>query len=61
MHTLSLLRATACAILGLHGAAAFALDPLSYANYDQVKTRALHLDLKADFTKKTLEIGRAHV
>jgi len=54
MHTLSLLRATACAILGLHGAAAFALDPLSYANYDQVKTRALHLDLKADFAKKTL-------
>jgi leukotriene-A4 hydrolase len=54
MHTPSLLRATACAILGLHGAAAFALDPLSYANYDQVKTRALHLDLKADFAKKTL-------
>jgi len=50
----SLLRATACAILGLHGASAYALDPLSYANYDQVKTRALHLDLKADFTKKTL-------
>ena len=54
----SLLRASACAILGLHGAAAHALnpalDPLSYANYDQVKTRALHLDLKADFTKKTL-------
>ncbi|QOL50513.1 M1 family metallopeptidase [Massilia litorea] len=54
MHTLTLLRAAACAILGLHGATAFALDPLSYANYDQVKTRALHLDLKADFTKKTL-------
>jgi leukotriene-A4 hydrolase len=58
MHTPSLLRATACALLGLHGAAAHALDhaldPLSYANYDQVKTRALHLDLKADFAKKTL-------
>ena len=54
MHTPVLLRATACAILGLHGATAFALDPLSYANYDQVKTRALHLDLKADFAKKTL-------
>jgi leukotriene-A4 hydrolase len=54
MTTRSLLRATACAILGLHGAAAYALDPLSYANTDQVKTRALHLDLKADFTKKTL-------
>jgi aminopeptidase N len=52
--TTSLLRATACAILGLHGAAAHALDPLSYANYDQVKTRALHLDLKADFARKTL-------
>ena len=54
MHLPSLLRAAACAILSLHGAAAYALDPLSYANYDQVKTRALHLDLKADFTKKTL-------
>jgi len=53
MNTRSLLRATACAILGLHGAA-YALDPLSYANYEQVKTRALHLDLKADFAKKTL-------
>jgi aminopeptidase N len=52
--TTSLLRATACAVRGLHGAAAHALDPLSYANYDQVKTRALHLDLKADFARKTL-------
>jgi leukotriene-A4 hydrolase len=33
---------------------AFALDPLSYAHYDQVKTRAVHLDLAADFTRKTL-------
>ena len=54
MNTRSLLRATACAILGLQGASAYALDPLSYANYDQVRTRALHLDLKADFAKKTL-------
>jgi len=54
MHTRSLLRATACAILGLYSVAAHALDPLSYANYDQVRTRALHLDLKADFAKKTL-------
>jgi aminopeptidase N len=54
MNTRSLLRATACAVLGLHGAAAHALDPLSYANYEQVKTRALHLDLKADFARKTL-------
>ncbi|MFC5513009.1 M1 family metallopeptidase [Massilia jejuensis] len=53
----SLLRATACALLGLHGAAHaldLAPDPLSYANHDQVRTRALHLDLKADFAKKTL-------
>ena len=54
MHTRSLLRATVCAMLGLHGAAAQAGDPLSYANVDQVTTRALHLDLKADFAKKTL-------
>ncbi|MFC3460588.1 M1 family metallopeptidase [Massilia haematophila] len=54
MKTTSLLRATACAILGTWSAHAFALDPLSYANYDQVRTRALHMDLKADFAKKTL-------
>lgn len=54
MKTSSLLRATACAILGTWSAHAFALDPLSYANYDQVRTRALHMDLKADFAKKTL-------
>ncbi|WP_374583323.1 M1 family metallopeptidase [Pseudoduganella sp.] len=40
-------------------AAAFALpawaqDPLSYARYDQVRTTDLHLDLKADFARKTL-------
>ena len=33
---------------------AYALDPLSAARYDQVTTRAVHLDLKADFDKKTL-------
>jgi aminopeptidase N len=54
MNTSTLLRASACAILGLSSSAAFALDPLSHANYDQVRTRALHLDLTADFTKKTL-------
>ena len=54
MNTSTLLRASACAILGFSSSAAFALDPLSYANYDQVRTSALHLDLKADFTKKTL-------
>jgi leukotriene-A4 hydrolase len=40
MNTNTLLRASACAILGLQRRRAFALDPLSYANYDQVKTRA---------------------
>ncbi|MGI4720081.1 MAG: M1 family metallopeptidase [Janthinobacterium lividum] len=54
MKTSILLRATACAILSQWSAYAFALDPLSYAKYDQVKTTALHLDLKADFTQKTL-------
>jgi aminopeptidase N len=49
-----LARAAACAALGLPGAHALALDPLSYAHYDLVKTRALHLDLKADFDHKTL-------
>lgn len=29
-------------------------DPLSYARYDQVRTSDLHLDLKADFSRKTL-------
>ena len=54
MTTPTLLRATLCAILGTASAQALALDPLSYANYDQVRTRALHMDLKADFAKKTL-------
>lgn len=54
MTTSTLLRATLCAILGTASAQALALDPLSYANYDQVRTHALHMDLKADFEKKTL-------
>jgi len=54
MTTSTLLRATLCAILGTASAQALALDPLSYANYDQVRTRALHMDLKADFAQKTL-------
>jgi aminopeptidase N len=54
MNTSLLLRATACAILSQWSAYAFALDPLSYARYDQVKTSALHLDLRADFAHKTL-------
>jgi leukotriene-A4 hydrolase len=54
MNKISILRAAACAFLGHFSALAFALDPLSYARYDQVKTTDLHMDLKADFTKKTL-------
>ncbi|MDQ2990216.1 MAG: M1 family metallopeptidase [Pseudomonadota bacterium] len=54
MKNSTILRAAAAAILTQWSAAAFALDPLSYAHYDQVKTRALHMDLKADFARKTL-------
>ncbi|HEU4372316.1 MAG TPA: M1 family metallopeptidase [Telluria sp.] len=54
MKNSTILRAAAVAILAQWSAAAFALDPLSYAHYDQVKTRALHMDLKADFARKTL-------
>lgn len=55
MNKSTLLRATTAAFLGAWSAYAFALDPLSYAKYDQVKTTALHLDLKADFAKKSLD------
>ena len=48
------LRAAACVVLCQWSALAFALDPLSYARYDQVKTTNLHIDLKADFGAKTL-------
>ncbi|MBQ5946186.1 M1 family metallopeptidase [Massilia sp. ST3] len=54
MKTRFLPRAAAALILGAWTASAFALDPLSYAKYDQVKTSALHMDLKADFNRKTL-------
>ncbi len=54
MHSPTLIRAAVLTLLWQASAAAFALDPLSYARYDQVKTRALHLDLKADFAQKTL-------
>lgn len=54
MKNSTILRAAAAAILTQWSAAAFALDPLSYAHYDQVKTKALHMDLKADFASKTL-------
>lgn len=41
-------------LAGAVSTSACALDPLSYAHYDQVKTRAVHLDLAADFAQKTL-------
>ena len=41
-------------LAGAVSTSAYALDPLSYAHYDQVKTRAVHLDLAADFAQKTL-------
>ncbi|HEY1042362.1 MAG TPA: M1 family metallopeptidase [Telluria sp.] len=53
MKTSQTLRIAACAFFVLAGPAS-ALDPLSYARYDQVKTSALHLDLKADFEHKSL-------
>jgi aminopeptidase N len=49
-----LLRAALGLALAQYGAAALALDPLSYAHPEQVKTRDLHLDLKADFAHKIL-------
>jgi len=54
MQTSTFLRTATCAFLAQFSVFAFALDPLSYARYDQVKTTALHMDLKADFAKKTL-------
>ena len=54
MKKISFLRAASCVVLSFCSMLAFALDPLSYARYDQVRTRNLHMDLKADFTKKTL-------
>jgi aminopeptidase N len=54
MKKTSYLRAAACIVLCKWSALAFALDPLSYARYDLVKTTDLHMDLKADFGTKTL-------
>ncbi|MES2320432.1 MAG: M1 family metallopeptidase [Pseudomonadota bacterium] len=54
MKKISFLRAATCVVLGQYSMLAFALDPLSYARYDQVRTSDLHMDLKADFAKKTL-------
>ncbi|WP_295999822.1 M1 family metallopeptidase [Rugamonas sp.] len=52
MPTLKPLRLLAGAMVC--AAAAAHADPLSYARYDQVRTADLHLDLKADFSHKTL-------
>jgi aminopeptidase N len=49
-----LLRAAAGLALAQCSASALALDPLSYAHPEQVKTSALHLDLKADFAHRVL-------
>jgi len=54
MKKISFLRAATGVVLCHFSALALALDPLSYARYDQVKTSDLHMDLKADFAKKTL-------
>ena len=54
MKKTSYLRAAVCVVLAQWSALAFALDPLSYARYDQVSTTDLHMDLKADFGTKTL-------
>ena len=45
----------AAALLAAFAAPAWAQDPLSFARYDQVRTTDLHLDLKADFARKTLD------
>jgi aminopeptidase N len=46
--------ALAAAISAAFALPARAQDPLSFARYDQVRTTDLHLDLKADFARKTL-------
>ena len=52
---MSRLNPIAAALLGLAALPAMAQDPLSYARYDQVRTTDLHLDLKADFARKSLD------
>lgn len=52
MPTATIPRAVLSALLCCCGAAW--ADPLSYAQYDQVRTTDLHLDLKADFSHQTL-------
>ncbi|WP_426340965.1 M1 family metallopeptidase [Pseudoduganella sp. S-14] len=46
---------TAAALAAAFALPARAQDPLSFARYDQVRTTDLHLDLRADFTRKTLD------
>ncbi|MES2129382.1 MAG: M1 family metallopeptidase [Pseudomonadota bacterium] len=41
-------------LLAVCAAPAYALDPLSFARYDQVTTKDIALELKADFAHKTL-------
>ncbi|QGZ40770.1 aminopeptidase N [Pseudoduganella flava] len=48
------MRLAISAALALLATAAHAQDPLSYARYNEVRTTDLHLDLKADFARKTL-------
>lgn len=48
------LRLAISAALALLATAAHAQDPLSYARYNEVRTTDLYLDLKADFSRKTL-------
>ncbi len=45
----------AAALAAAFAMPAWAQDPLSFARYDQVRTTDLHLDLKADFARKTLD------
>ncbi|MGW8390054.1 M1 family metallopeptidase [Pseudoduganella sp. HUAS MS19] len=52
MFRLSLPAAAVAAVFALP---AWAQDPLSFARYDQVRTTDLHLALKADFARKTLD------
>jgi len=54
MQKMTFARTAAFALLSQWSIYALALDPLSYARYDQVTTTSLHMDLKADFASKTL-------
>ena len=49
MKKIGFLHAATSVVLSQCCALAFALQPLSYAHYDKVKTTDLHMDLKAYF------------